>query len=123
MLTNWSVSFICCKLTTDSISYPAALAPLQLVWLVAFGTTLLIGLDVGLGIGVIFSILVVIFKTVLPFSPEIGEAKAWHYLPQPCKDENFDHDELKVILLSLICVMVTWEGWGTLAVLWAVCGV
>ena len=66
-----------------------------MVWIVVFVSTLVIGLDIGLGVGVCFSILVVIFQTVLPFSPELGETRAWHYPPNQL-DEDFDEAELKV---------------------------
>ena len=42
-----------------------------------------------------FSLVVVVVKTVLPFSPQLGEARAWQYLPNQL-DENFDEEELKV---------------------------
>ena len=66
------------------------------MWIVVFVSTLVIGLDVGLGIGVLFSILMVILRTVLPFSPELGETRAWHYPPNELQDEDFDEAELKV---------------------------
>ncbi len=65
------------------------------MWLVVFASTLLIGLDIGLGVGVAFSLLVVVVKTILPFSPQLGETRAWQYLPNQL-DENFDEEELKV---------------------------
>ena len=55
----------------------------------------MVGLDIGLGVGVAFSLLVVVYKTILPFSPRLGEARAWQYLPNQL-DENFDEEELKV---------------------------
>lgn len=60
-----------------------------------FLATLGIGLDVGLGVGVCFSILMVVVRTVLPFTPELGETRAWHYPPSQL-DEDFDEAELKV---------------------------
>ena len=67
-----------------------------MVWIVVFLSTLGIGLDVGLGVGVFFSILVVVVRTVLPFSPELGETRAWHYPPNQLANEEFDEAELKV---------------------------
>ena len=67
------------------------------MWVVVFLATLFIGLDIGLGVGVLFSLLVVILRTLLPFSPELGEARAWHYPPeQTLTDEDFDEEDLKV---------------------------
>ena len=67
------------------------------MWLVVFVATLSIGLDIGLGVGVLFSLLVVVLRTLLPFSPELGEARAWHYPPGAgLDDENFDEEDLKV---------------------------
>ena len=37
----------------------------QAVWLVVFTGTLVIGLDIGLGIGIIFSLLTIIIRTIL----------------------------------------------------------
>ena len=68
-----------------------------------FFSTLLIGLDIGLGIGVLYSIMVVIYKTVLPFSPQLGETRAWHYPPDQISDENFDEAELKVWDIINLC--------------------
>ena len=39
----------------------------QSVWIVAFASTLLIGLDIGLALGVIFSLLVIVIRTILPY--------------------------------------------------------
>ena len=55
-------------------------------------STLLIGLDIGLAIGVIFNLLVIIVRTILPYSPSLGETRAWHYPP----DEKLDYDEFDV---------------------------
>ena len=81
---------------TDSSLPPSLPPPLpQLVWIVVYLATLIIGLDIGLGVGVLFNILVIIYKTVLPFSPELGETRAWHYPPNQLS-EDFDEEELKV---------------------------
>ncbi len=70
---------------------------LQAVWLAVFLSTLLIGLDVGLGIGILFSLFLIILRTVLPFSPELGETRAWHFPPEEkLADEEFDAEDLKV---------------------------
>ena len=83
-----------------------------------FFSTLLIGLDIGLGIGVLFSLFLVMLRTVLPYSPTLGnlyiptclinmwllvclgitgEAKAWHYPPEvKFADEDFDEEDLRV---------------------------
>ena len=67
------------------------------MWVVVFLATFFIGLDIGLGVGVLFNLLVVILRTILPFSPELGEARAWHYPPeQTLADEDFDEEDLKV---------------------------
>ncbi len=68
------------------------------MWIVVFFATLFIGLDLGLGLGVLFSLLVIIIRTILPYSPELGEAGAWHYPPEQklADDEDFDAEELKV---------------------------
>ena len=67
------------------------------MWVVVFLATLFIGLDIGLGVGVLFNLLVVILRTILPFSPELGEARVWHYPPeQTLTDEDFDEEDLKV---------------------------
>ena len=67
------------------------------MWVVVFLATFFIGLDIGLGVGVLFNLLVVILRTILPFSPELGEARAWHYPPeQTLTDEDFDEEDLKV---------------------------
>jgi MFS superfamily sulfate permease-like transporter len=64
---------------------------------VVFFSTLLIGLDIGLGIGVLFSLFLVMFRTVLPYSPALGEARAWHYPPEvKFADEDFDVEDLRV---------------------------
>ena len=69
----------------------------QFVWLVVFFATLLIGLDIGLGIGVIFSLFVVVLRTILPYSPSLGETRAWHYPPdEKLEDDDFDEEDLKV---------------------------
>jgi ABC-type transport system involved in cytochrome bd biosynthesis fused ATPase/permease subunit len=87
----------------DSL-YPVVLSPLpQMVWLVVFFSTLVIGLDIGLGIGILFHIFVIIFQTVLPYATEVGEARAWHYPPGQLL-EDFDEAELKVS--SLPCTKV-----------------
>jgi MFS superfamily sulfate permease-like transporter len=51
----------------------------MLIWLVVFFSTLLIGLDIGLGIGVLFSLVLVMFRTVLPYSPALGEPSLLHH--------------------------------------------
>ena len=38
---------------------------LQLVWLVVFTSTVLLGVDLGLGVGVAFSLLVIVIRTIL----------------------------------------------------------
>ena len=74
---------------------------LQCVWIVVFLATLLIGLDIGLGIGVLFSLFIIVFQTILPYSPSLGETRAWHYPPEEkLADENFDEEELKVIIMT-----------------------
>ena len=53
----------------------------------------------GLGIGVGFSLLVVIVRTVLPFSPALGAAVAWHFPPEEkFVDEEFDVEDLRVCI-------------------------
>ena len=37
----------------------------QLIWLVVFFSTVLLGVDVGLGVGVVFSLLVLNIRTIL----------------------------------------------------------
>ena len=75
---------------------------MQLIWLVVFFSTLLIGLDIGLGVGVLFSLLVIVVRTILPYSRELGEAEAWHYPPEEkLADENFDEGELQVRCVQL----------------------
>ena len=70
----------------------------QFVWIVVFFATLLIGLDIGLGIGVLFSLFVVVLRTILPYSPSLGETRAWHYPPdEKLDDDEFDEEELRVI--------------------------
>ena len=76
----------------------------QSVWIAVFGSTLIIGLDVGLAVGVIYSLLIIVVRTILPYSPSLGETKAWHYPP----DEKLDDDEFDVEDLK---VGVTWERW------------
>lgn len=72
----------------------------QAVWLAVFLSTLLIGLDIGLGIGILFSLLLVIGRTLLPFSPELGEARAWHYPPEEkLAEDDFDVEDLKVCMM------------------------
>ena len=57
----------------------------------------MIGLDVGLAIGVIFSLLVIIVRTILPYSPSLGETRAWHYPPdEKLDDDEFDEEDLRV---------------------------
>ena len=69
----------------------------QSVWIAVFGSTLVIGLDVGLAVGVIFSLLVIIIRTILPYSPSLGETRAWHYPPnEKLDDDEFDEEDLKV---------------------------
>lgn len=69
----------------------------QFVWIVVFLSTLLIGLDIGLGIGVLFSLFVVVLRTILPYSPSLGETRAWHYPPEEkLEDDEFDEEDLKV---------------------------
>ena len=67
------------------------------MWIAVFTSTLLIGLDVGLAIGVIFSLLVIIVRTILPYSPSLGETRAWHYPPdEKLDDDEFDVEDLRV---------------------------
>ena len=69
----------------------------QSVWIVVFTSTLVIGLDIGLGLGVIFSLLVIVIRTILPYSPSLGETRAWHYPPdEKLDDEEFDVEDLRV---------------------------
>lgn len=69
----------------------------QSVWIAVFASTLLIGLDVGLAVGVIFSLFVIIVRTILPYSPSLGETRAWHYPPdEKLDDEEFDEEDLRV---------------------------
>ena len=64
-----------------------------------FFATLLIGLDIGLGIGVLFSLFVIVMRTILPYSPSLGETRAWHYPPdEKLDDDEFDEEELRVII-------------------------
>ena len=71
--------------------------PCQFVWIVVFLATLLIGLDIGLAIGVLFSLFVVVVRTILPYSPSLGETRAWHYPPdEKLEDDEFDEEDLKV---------------------------
>ena len=57
----------------------------------------MIDLDVGLAVGVIFSLLVIIIRTILPYSPLLGETRAWHYPPnEKLDDDEFDEEDLKV---------------------------
>ena len=37
----------------------------QLIWLVVFFSTVLLGVDIGLGVGVVFSLLVLNIRTIL----------------------------------------------------------
>ena len=58
---------------------------------------LAIGVDVGLAVGVIYSLLVIIVRTILPYSPSLGETRAWHYPPnEKLDDDEFDEEDLKV---------------------------
>ena len=69
----------------------------QGVWIAVFGSTLIIGLDVGLAVGVIYSLLVIIVRTILPYSPSLGETRAWHYPPdEKLDDDEFDVEDLNV---------------------------
>ena len=64
-----------------------------------FVATLVIGLDLGLGLGVLFSLLVIIVRTILPYSPQLGETGAWYYPPEEkLADDDFDEEELKVCI-------------------------
>ncbi|XP_065900969.1 prestin-like isoform X2 [Dysidea avara] len=51
--------------------------PDMLVWVVVFVCTLFIGLDIGLLIGVTFSMLQIIMFTILPHSPSLGVIDMW----------------------------------------------
>ena len=67
-----------------------------------FLSTLIIGLDIGLGIGVLFSLFVVVLRTILPYSPSLGETRAWHYPPdEKLEDDDFDEEDLRVLFLRL----------------------
>ena len=67
------------------------------MWIAVFTSTLVIGLDVGLAIGVIYSLLVIIIRTILPYSPSLGETRAWHYPPdEKLDDDEFDIEDLRV---------------------------
>ena len=58
---------------------------------------LLTGLDIGLAIGVLFSLLVIVIRTILPYSPSLGETRAWYYPPdEKLDDEEFDVEDLRV---------------------------
>jgi hypothetical protein len=46
-----------------------------LIWVVVFLSTTLLGVDLGLGVGVAFSLLVIIYRTVLPYSSVLGQAR------------------------------------------------
>ena len=57
----------------------------------------MIGLDVGLAVGVIYSLLVIIVRTILPYSLSLGETRAWHYPPnEKLDDDEFDEEDLKM---------------------------
>ena len=48
-------------------------------------------------LGVIFSLLVIVIRTILPYSPSLGETRAWHYPPdEELDDEEFDVEDLRV---------------------------
>lgn len=84
------------------------------MWLVVFCATLFIGLEIGLGIGLLFSLFCVVLQTILwvlisslcscyhithyrPYSPELGEASEWTF---PCalnnKQHNYNIEDMKV---------------------------
>jgi high affinity sulfate transporter 1 len=44
----------------------------MLIWIVAFIGTVLLGVDIGLGVGIVFSLGVLVFRTVLPKSCQVG---------------------------------------------------
>ncbi|XP_019851375.1 PREDICTED: solute carrier family 26 member 10-like [Amphimedon queenslandica] len=69
--------------------------PDMLVWLVVFLSTLIIGLDLGLGIGIFFSLFTIIVRTILPYSPHLGEANQWSY-PIDTADNEYDENDFKV---------------------------
>jgi uncharacterized Tic20 family protein len=45
----------------------------MLIWIVAFIGTVLLGVDIGLGVGIVFSLGVLVFRTVLPTSNQLGK--------------------------------------------------
>ena len=50
-----------------------------------------------LAVGIIFSLLVIIVRTILPYSPSLGETKTWHYPPdKKLDDDDFDEEDLRV---------------------------
>ena len=56
------------------------------------------------GVGVLFSLLVVVVRTILPFSPELGETRAWHYPPdEKLKEEEYDAEDFKVYHKKDVC--------------------
>ena len=57
--------FISIKLCTYNSSHTVFLFPLQLVWVMVFLCTVFIGLDIGLLVGVSFSLFQVIIFTIL----------------------------------------------------------
>ena len=67
------------------------------MWIAVFVSTLVIGLDIGLAIGVIFSLFIIIVRTILPYSPSLGETRAWRYpTDDNLDDDEFDVEDLKV---------------------------
>ena len=41
--------------------------------------------------------MVIIVWTILPYSPSLGETRAWHYPPnEKLDDDEFDEEDLKV---------------------------
>jgi MFS superfamily sulfate permease-like transporter len=42
------------------------------IWIVVFGATVLLGVDLGLGVGVLYSLFTIVFKLILPKSVNLG---------------------------------------------------
>jgi high affinity sulfate transporter 1 len=77
-----------------------------LIWVVVFLATVFLGVDLGLGVGVAFSLLVIIFRIVLPYSSVLGQAKDTEIFRNT---KYFEVDTVKGVLIfrfmAPICFM------------------